>query len=91
MTSSAFSIGLVVPSTAFEISDPQKLLKTFEDANALNGVGYRIAFCSKCGCYLLHEPVSPTAKVTRMMDFGINVDHPHRKYATINRNVRSWM
>jgi hypothetical protein len=56
-TSSAFSIGLVVPAEAFEIVDPQKLLKTFEDANALNGIGYRIAFCSKCGCYLFHEPV----------------------------------
>lgn len=56
-TSSAFSIGLVVPGNAFEISDPQNLLKVYEEAGALNGVGYRIAFCSKCGCYLLHEPV----------------------------------
>jgi hypothetical protein len=58
-TSSAFSIGLVVPAESFELSDPSRLLKTYEDADPITLAGNRIAFCGKCGCYLMHEPVSP--------------------------------
>ena len=30
-------------------------------------VGYRIFFCSKCGCYLFHEPVTPSLRVREVM------------------------
>lgn len=56
-TSSAFSIGLVVPALAFRLDDPQNLLKTYEVEVPDSPVFNRIAFCSKCGCYLVHEPV----------------------------------
>ena len=48
-TSSAFSIGLVVPAESFELSDPSHLLKTYEDADPITMAGNRIAFCGKCG------------------------------------------
>ena len=57
VTSSAFSIGLVVPAQSFQLDDPDNLLKIYEDSDSETLVGNRIAFCSKCGCYLLHEPV----------------------------------
>jgi len=60
---SAFSIGLVVPAMAFRIFDPQGLVKTYE----LPDVPLRIAFCSKCGCYLMHEPtVEPGSAVSSL-------------------------
>lgn len=61
-TSSAFSIGLVVPAPAFELSDPAHLLKTYEDEDPATMAGNRIAFCGKCGCYLMHEPVFPLVR-----------------------------
>ena len=61
-TSSAFSIGLVVPSEAFQLEDPGNNMRMYENEIPDSTVGYRIFFCSKCGCYLLHEPVkSPSS------------------------------
>ena len=57
MTSSAFSIGLVVPAQSFELSDPEGLLRIYEDSDPVTLASNRIAFCGKCGCYLMHEPV----------------------------------
>ena len=57
MTSSAFSIGLVVPAESFELSDAEGLLRIYEDSDPFTLASNRIAFCGKCGCYLMHEPV----------------------------------
>ena len=57
MTGSAFSIGLVVPEQAFSIEDPGAQLRLYQSNIPESTLGYRIYFCGKCGCYLLHEPV----------------------------------
>jgi hypothetical protein len=58
LTSSAFSIGIVVPTDAFQLHDPENAIRAYnsplpERPEVVN----RIMFCSKCGCYLFHEPV----------------------------------
>jgi hypothetical protein len=58
LTSSAFSIGIVVPTDAFQLQDPENAIRAYnsplpERPEVVN----RIMFCSKCGCYLFHEPV----------------------------------
>ena len=66
-TSSAFSIGLVVPSEAFQIEDPGNNIRLYENELPDSTVGYKIFFCSKCGCYLLHEPVTPRPRVSALI------------------------
>ena len=57
VTSSAFSLGLVVPNEAFQLEDAGNNMRMYENDLPDSTVGYRIFFCSKCGCYLFHEPV----------------------------------
>jgi hypothetical protein len=103
ITSSAFSIGLVVPAQSFELSDPEGLLKIYEDSDPVTLAGNRIAFCGKCGCYLMHEPVFldpsnhiPPLLLSSCQDFvflfgwRLMIDGCDREYENYDRDSGPW-
>jgi len=58
LTSSAFSIGIIVPTEAFQLQDPGNTIRVYDSPLPERPeVVNRIGFCSKCGCYLFHVPV----------------------------------